>query len=62
MPAGLALPHRGNGLALVLAQRLDGQAGVPQIGLVHGGRRPGQRLGDAVIWPEHLGGAGRGQL
>ncbi len=49
MPAGLALPHRGNGLALVLAQRLDGQAGVPKVGLGHGDRRLGQRRSDAVI-------------
>ncbi len=45
-PAVLAFRRLGNGLALVLAQRLDGQPGVPQIGLGHGDRRPGQRLGD----------------
>ncbi len=26
-------PHPGNGLALVCAQRLDGQPGMPQVGL-----------------------------
>ncbi len=62
MSAGLALPHRGNGLALVPAQRLDRQAGVPKVDLGHGDRRLGQRLGDAVVMPEHPGGAGGGQL
>ncbi len=49
-------PHLGNHLALVPAQRLDRQPGLPQIGLGHGDRRPGQRLGHAVVVPEHLGG------
>ncbi len=54
MPAGLALPRLGNRLALVPAQRLNGQPGVPQIGLVHGDRRLGQRLGDAMVGPSTL--------
>ena len=37
--------RRGNRRALVLAQRLDRQAGVPQIDLDHGDRRLGHRLG-----------------
>ncbi len=32
MSGDLAFPRLGNGLALVPAQRLDGQPGVPQIG------------------------------
>ncbi len=43
-----AFRHLGNRLALVKAQRLDGQPGPPQIGLFHGDRRLGQRLGDAL--------------
>ncbi len=50
MPAGLVLPHLGNRLALVPAQGLDGQPGVPQVHLGHGDRLLGQRLGHAVVW------------
>ena len=38
------------------AQRLDRQPGFPQVGLAHRDRRLAQRLGDAVVVPEHLGG------
>ena len=54
--------HLGDRLALLEAQCLDRQPGPPQIGLAHRDRRLAQRLGDAVVVPEHLGGAGRGQL
>ncbi len=57
-PAVSVFPRRGDRLALVAAQRLDGQPGVPQVRLGHGDGRLGQRLGNAVVGPEHLGGAG----
>ncbi len=41
--AGLVFPHRGNRRALILAQGLDGQPGVPKVHLGHGDRRLGQR-------------------
>ncbi len=61
-PAMTAFRRLGNRLPLVPAQRLDRKPGPPQVDLGHGDRRPGQRPGDAVVDPEHLGGAGRGQL
>ncbi len=48
-PAASPFPRLCNGLALVLAQRLDRQPGVPQVDLGHGGRRLGQRPGHAVV-------------
>ena len=49
--------HLGNRLALLEAQCLNRQSRLPQIGLGHGDRRAGERPGDAVVVPEHLGGA-----
>ena len=44
------------------AQRLDRNPGQPQIGRSHGLGGLGEGHGNAVVGPEHLGGALRGQL
>ena len=56
------LSRLGNRLALVPAQRLDRKPGQPQIGRSHGLGGLGEGHGDAVVGPEHLGGALRGKL
>jgi hypothetical protein len=42
-------------VALVPAQRFDRKPRVPQVNLGHGDRRPGQRLGRAVIDAQRTG-------